>query len=324
MSSAPALPRHTEYSGSGAFGRAEVREYFDRAHGAGRLSVGHPAGGDWAVGVVRVDDDGCSSSAITLSAEVDLTVTAREDEVMITSVAGGPVGVEHGRATARYGPGDVFVATCPQADWTCETGNAANSTTVLPESLLRELAGEVDRPWRPSARGPEPGQVRQWQRTARFVNDLLSDRETTVSPLVATSVARLLAATALAVFADTAPSAPTTGESRDAHPATVRRAIAFIEADPGRDLTLTEIAAAAFVTARALQYAFHRHLGITPMAYLRRVRLSGAHQELRDATPGDGVTVTAVATRWGFANAGRFAVTYRDAYGHAPSSTLRR
>ncbi len=40
--------------------------------------------------------------------------------------------------------------------------------------------------------------------------------------------------------------------------ATVRRAIAFIDEHPDRDIAATDIAAAACVTVRALQLAFRR------------------------------------------------------------------
>src|SRR6516165_2424527 len=56
---------------------------------------------------------------------------------------------------------------------------------------------------------------------------------------------------------------------------------------------------------------------------LRRVRLDHAHQQLCAASPGDGVTVTEVATRWGFASPSRFAARYHDTYGVPPSHTLR-
>jgi len=35
------------------------------------------------------------------------------------------------------------------------------------------------------------------------------------------------------------------------------------------------------------------------------------------------VTVTEIATRWGFASPGRFAASYNAAYGVLPSRTLR-
>jgi AraC-like DNA-binding protein len=102
----------------------------------------------------------------------------------------------------------------------------------------------------------------------------------------------------------------------------VRRAVAFIDENAHIDITVVDIAAAAFVTIRAVQTAFRRHLDTTPMAYLRRVRLDHAHRELLAANPAH-ETVTAVAYRWGFPNPARFAAYYRQAYGVPPSRTLR-
>jgi AraC-like DNA-binding protein len=52
-------------------------------------------------------------------------------------------------------------------------------------------------------------------------------------------------------------------------------------------------------------------------------RAECAHRELLAADPGD-ESVTAVAYRWGFSSPSRFAATYREAYGVAPSCTLRQ
>jgi transcriptional regulator GlxA family with amidase domain len=101
----------------------------------------------------------------------------------------------------------------------------------------------------------------------------------------------------------------------------VRRAISFIEAHPDQDISVADIAAAACVTTRAVQLAFRRHLNTTPTGYLRRIRLDYAHRELLAADP-ERDTVTAVAYRWGFPSASRFAVHYRAAYGVLPSHTL--
>lgn len=79
---------------------------------------------------------------------------------------------------------------------------------------------------------------------------------------------------------------------------------------------LADVATAVHVTPRAVQYAFRRHVGTTPMRYLRRVRLARVHQDLVAA----GQTVTTV--RWGFVHPGRFAAYYRSRYGVAPRVTL--
>jgi transcriptional regulator GlxA family with amidase domain len=106
-------------------------------------------------------------------------------------------------------------------------------------------------------------------------------------------------------------------------PAAVRRAVAFIETNASRPVTLGDIAGAARVGARALQFGFRRHLGLTPMAYLRRVRLGHAHQDLSAADPTTGITVTEIARRWGWASPAQFAAAYRRAYGQTPGRTLR-
>jgi AraC-like DNA-binding protein len=104
---------------------------------------------------------------------------------------------------------------------------------------------------------------------------------------------------------------------------TVRAARAFIEANAGKAITVTDIARAAGVGVRGLQQGFQHSLGMTPMRYLRQVRLREAHRELRAAEPGR-ATVGDVAARWGFAHQGRFTAEYRRHYGHSPAETLRR
>jgi transcriptional regulator GlxA family with amidase domain len=59
------------------------------------------------------------------------------------------------------------------------------------------------------------------------------------------------------------------------------------------------------------------------MEYLRRVRLDHARHDLVAADPAC-TTVTAIAYRWGFSNASRFATRYQEAYGVRPSHTFRQ
>lgn len=102
----------------------------------------------------------------------------------------------------------------------------------------------------------------------------------------------------------------------------LRRAVAFIEDNAEREMGLADIAETLGVTPRSVQYMFRRHLDVTPLAYLRRVRLERAHRELEAADPTVD-TVTAIAGRWGFSHAGRFSMAYKQAFGKAPSQTLR-
>ena len=99
-------------------------------------------------------------------------------------------------------------------------------------------------------------------------------------------------------------------------PRTVERVLDLIAADPSAPLGLADLASHAGVSARRLQQAFVEHVGVSPMAHLRAVRLERAHRDLRDTD----LPVAAIAVRWGFNNPGRFAAAYRAAYGESPSA----
>jgi transcriptional regulator GlxA family with amidase domain len=107
---------------------------------------------------------------------------------------------------------------------------------------------------------------------------------------------------------------------RRAAPRSVQRAISYLEEHAHEAITIDDVAEAAGISTRGLQYAFRRALDMTPTDYLRRRRLEGAHAEMAAGTT---ASVGEIALRWGFASASRFAKHYRDAYGRTPRQTLR-
>jgi AraC-like DNA-binding protein len=106
-------------------------------------------------------------------------------------------------------------------------------------------------------------------------------------------------------------------------PRAVRAAVDIIEEEATLPLTLSSIASRTHTSVRTLQQGFKRHLGTSPMAYLREVRLRRAHQTLLESDPST-VTVASVAYRWGFTNLGRFAAAHAARYRETPIQTLRR
>jgi AraC-like DNA-binding protein len=106
-------------------------------------------------------------------------------------------------------------------------------------------------------------------------------------------------------------------------PRAIRRAIDAIEAEPQHPYTVHDLARIAGVSVRSLQDGFRAHVGMTPMAYLRRRRLGHCHAVLQAADPRT-ATVAAVANRWGFSHLGRFAQIYRAQFGVHPSTTLHK
>ncbi len=106
-------------------------------------------------------------------------------------------------------------------------------------------------------------------------------------------------------------------------PRHISDAIRIIEDRPGLDVTVGSLARKVGVSARSLQDGFRQHLGMSPMQYLRTVRLRGARTDLLALDADDPTTVAEVATRWGFTHLGRFSQYYRARYGEPPSRTLR-
>jgi len=91
----------------------------------------------------------------------------------------------------------------------------------------------------------------------------------------------------------------------------------------GGPLYVTDLCKAAAVSERTLQYAFKEILGMSPVAFLQRLRLHRVRQALRAATRGT-TTVSAEALKWGFWHFGEFSLAYKKCFGELPSDTLRR
>lgn len=248
------------------------------------------------------------------------------DSVVIDTVLDGSIEMESGPTPQRYSAGDVFVATQPGVVWPGRTEGVRLHAVTLSAALLRDVAGDENAADRPGALPftdpvPRPGGMARWRTAAALVDELVGE-PASASPLVVDSAGRLLAATALSLF-PRAMAEPVRRAGVDAHSPALRRAIAFIESCPDVPLTVGDIARAAYVSPRAVQIAFRRHLDTTPMSYLRRVRLDRAHADLQAAHPEHGATVTTIAARWGFGSPSRFAADYRRAYGRSPQQTLR-
>jgi AraC-like DNA-binding protein len=82
-----------------------------------------------------------------------------------------------------------------------------------------------------------------------------------------------------------------------------------------------EIAAAVGVSVRSLEAGFREWKQETPVAFMRRLRLADAREQL--SNPSARTTVTEVALSSGFLHLSRFAQYYRSAFNEHPSETLR-
>ncbi|AHH97037.1 hypothetical protein GCM10010174_38000 [Kutzneria viridogrisea] len=197
---------------------------------------------------------------------------------------------------------------------------------ALPADAVRRVAAERfgHDQVRFLAMAPVSAQMQAyWRSAGDFARRQLCEPDSVLrEPLVHAQMMDLLAGLALATFPNSTMTADYLPGPGGVGPATLRRAVAFIEAHADQPLTLSGIAAAARVSPRALQYAFRSHHSTTPLGYLRRVRLDRAHQDLLAADPASGDTVPMIARRWGFGTLFRFSALYRATYGRSPGHTL--
>lgn len=118
-----------------------------------------------------------------------------------------------------------------------------------------------------------------------------------------------------------APELPTHSARRSSAKA-LKRAKAYVRENLGQRLIVPDLVEAAGVSNRTLYRLFLESEGLTPMQFVTAERLNAARRALLAADPRE-MSITRAALDHGFAHLGRFSVQYRNAFGEAPSSTLR-
>ena len=103
-------------------------------------------------------------------------------------------------------------------------------------------------------------------------------------------------------------------------PHRLRVAIEFIESHLGQPIGVTDIAAAAGMSAFHFSRAFRLSTGAPPYAYLLNRRVAAA--KLRLAEPSG--TLATIASECGFTSASQFSRMFKSATGFSPSSFRRR
>ena len=103
----------------------------------------------------------------------------------------------------------------------------------------------------------------------------------------------------------------------------VERAHDYLRRHRGAPVPLDRLCQVVGRSERGLRNAFYSVHGMSPKRWMLAERLLGVRRALSDAATRP-TTVTAVATDHGFYELGRFAGNYKEAFGEAPSETLRR
>jgi AraC-like DNA-binding protein len=117
-----------------------------------------------------------------------------------------------------------------------------------------------------------------------------------------------------------------TEETRDLTHSTyseiVRRCERLIQDRADQPLTVLDLCRQLRCSRRTLQTSFQRVANVTPVEYLRSIRLNAVRQLLRSTAAGE-LLIGDAAARWGFSHLSYFAREYRDLFGELPSQTPR-
>jgi AraC-like DNA-binding protein len=110
---------------------------------------------------------------------------------------------------------------------------------------------------------------------------------------------------------------------KPAKPYYVHKADQFIRENAVKPITIDDLVSVTGVSARSLYAGFHKSHNMSPMMYLKSIRLQRVHEQLKKSDPGIS-TVTDIAASWGFVHFGNFAADYKKKFGEKPSETFRK
>lgn len=156
-------------------------------------------------------------------------------------------------------------------------------------------------------------------KTAARHPELFNDRKETILAAQTELLEMLLAA----LDATTSPRHTPRDLTGQNYSRIIKRAEDYALAHVGDRLyDVTDLCVASGVSERTLQHAFQKVMGMSPIAYLTRLRLHRVRKALQMATHGS-TTVSAQALKWGFWHFGDFSRAYKNCFGELPSETLR-
>ncbi|WP_334146072.1 AraC family transcriptional regulator [Hyphomicrobium sp.] len=303
--------------------RDEISDYFSECVSKVTVAPFSPAGG------VAV-----SASAIRLGPAVAVQVHVasgarfRQAEDLGGVIVALTTGGERACWTTRgreivCGPASGFLGPLYESDTMDCPGRWGHMAFKVPnDQLARTLSHLLDQPIAgPPAFDPridlETAPAKALAAMARIaLTPINGSAFLSTSPLAAAQFSEGVALHLLESFRHTYSDALST-DTPALKPRHVKKAIDYMRAEAERPLTLRDIAAAADISVRALHYGFRKFVGTSPFEHLRQIRLEAAYADLMHAP--ETVSIAEIASKWGFANPGRFATLCRRHYGRGPS-----
>ena len=100
----------------------------------------------------------------------------------------------------------------------------------------------------------------------------------------------------------------------------VDRVSQYLAENQERAISITELCDSVGACRRTMQYSFETIIGLSPIKYMKAIRLNGVRRSL--ISTDCHVSVAEAAANWGFLHLSQFAKDYRELFGELPSATL--
>lgn len=264
-----------------------------------------------------------SLSRLHYGADVDIEPGPLDDFFLVQMPLKGWAHVECGEQSVESGPDLASVLNptdCTAMRWRADSDQImVRVSRVLVE---RTLAVQLGRPLHECIRfrlGFRWRDSELWTQLITYILECANQvRELHRHRLVVTHIEQLVAATLLSVHAHNYEHAAPARRGA-VLPRHVRKVQEYLEAHAHEPVRAEQLAQVADVSLRSLYAGFKEFCGVSPMQYLKDLRLERARADLLS---GSG-SVGGVALRWGFGHLGRFSADYRERFGESPSESLR-
>ncbi|MBR7888202.1 AraC family transcriptional regulator [Marinomonas sp. A79] len=213
---------------------------------------------------------------------------------------------------AFVAPGSRFVAT----DWP----HCRKLIVTIPAEFLHQTAREFGYVMTENALALNANAQRFPMAGPLFnlLNDILQQDLTQLGERAKVYYSKLLSTAILSLFTQRPRQQTVSSVSLDRQ---VQRIHDYVLDHITTDITIEQLVSVCRISRKSLYNVLEREVGVTPTAYIRRLKLEHAHCELKNNTRIK--NVTQVALKYGFTNLGRFSAQYREQIGELPSHTLR-
>ncbi|CAB3707345.1 AraC family transcriptional regulator [Achromobacter denitrificans] len=266
-----------------------------------------------------------SLNRLRYGANVDIRPGPLEDFYLVQMPLSGSARISSGPQLVDSTP-EVASVVSPDDDLAMRWSGDSDqfmlrvSRSLLERALVGHLGCALDRPLRFQL-GFRWRECPAWHCLMSYLLDCSSRHaDLAAHKLIVHQMEQLVAATLLAAHPHNYTGVPP-GRRGAVLPRHVRSVQDYLKAHAHEPLSAEQLARIAGVSVRSLYAGFKEFLGISPMLYLRDLRMERARAELLS---GETHNIASVALRWGFAHMGRFSAGYKARYGESPSQSLRR